>query len=44
MFFCFFFPTVPVRPEVLPVSKQVGAAAFAPALKNKLKDASGMFK
>lgn len=40
----FFSPTVPVRPEVLPVSKQVGAAASGPAPKNKLKDASGMFK
>ncbi|KAM9361621.1 transcription initiation factor TFIID subunit 4 [Symphorus nematophorus] len=35
---------VPVRPEMPPVSKQVGAAAMTPAQKNKLKEAGGTFK
>lgn len=38
------FLPVPVRLEVPPVSKQVCAAAFTPAQKNKLKEAGGTFK
>ncbi|XP_044079617.1 transcription initiation factor TFIID subunit 4 [Siniperca chuatsi] len=36
--------SVPVRPEVPPVSKQVYAAALTPTQKNKLKEAGGTFK
>ncbi|XP_035487312.2 transcription initiation factor TFIID subunit 4-like isoform X2 [Scophthalmus maximus] len=35
---------VPVRPELLPVSRQVSAAALTPAQRNKLKEAGGTFK
>ncbi|CAJ1051378.1 transcription initiation factor TFIID subunit 4-like isoform X1 [Xyrichtys novacula] len=35
---------VPVRPEGLPVGKQVCAAGLTPAQKNKLKEAGGSFK